>query len=226
MSNNTKRVPVNNLWQKDKLYPNSSKQLIIWDVDDVVWSAAEVCVDIINERFILPYQTPKSVNDIKDWGFKSIYRDITQKDIEDIFASDEFFNRVQLKEGFVTALKSGLLSKYNNVFVTKGSKENLIKKEKCLQRMLGGDFEMFEFVGLSMEENKSDINMIGGIIIDDNVNYLKNTNAYLKILLKNDRETQYNNLSDKEQCSIENLYIVNNWDELIQVLEFNSTYKI
>lgn len=59
--------------------------------------------------------------------------------------------------------------------------------------------------------------MSGGIQIDDRVDCLKDTNAGVKILITNGRRFSWN---DPEKCvGIENLYIVNNWDEATQVVD-------
>ena len=58
--------------------------------------------------------------------------------------------------------------------------------------------------------------MQGGIQIDDNIRSIENTNAAIKILLKNEHDFPWNNLKP----NIDNLYVVQNWKEVYQILEF------
>lgn len=60
--------------------------------------------------------------------------------------------------------------------------------------------------------------MSNGIQIDDNISFL-NTNAKIKILMLNYNDTVYNNI-DKMQNE-ENIYRINDFEELNQILKFN-----
>lgn len=62
--------------------------------------------------------------------------------------------------------------------------------------------------------------MLNGIQIDDNINNLINSDAKIKILLKNHRNTNYNNY-DQINTEIENLYVVDDIKQVEDILKFN-----
>ena len=76
----------------------------------------------------------------------------------------------------------------------------------------------YEFIGLLPNSEKHIVNMEGEIQIDDNLKNLVNTNAGLKILLKNNLETDYNTYSKFKP--IDNLYEVNTLQEVYEIIAF------
>ena len=86
-------------------------------------------------------------------------------------------------------------------------------------------FNTFKFIGLGLEESKANINMSGAIQIDDNFSYLSNTNAKLKILVKNYHDRTYNN-SFGNVDTLDNLYNVNDLNDIWQILDFNIGYQL
>ena len=208
---------------------NPKKQTIFWDLDDVVFNSTEVVIDIINKNFREPnHITPKSVQDFKDWGYKSIYAPLTQDQLHEIFKSQQFWDSIQVKQGFLNLAKSGVLSHYNNVIVTAGVDETFKKKKTLLQRTLEDnnlsyDKIFSDFFGITDIHNfdKSVVDMREGIQIDDAYFNLIDTNARCKILLKNYMETDYNNSFGDYKEILDNLYEVNNFTEIHQILEFN-----
>ena len=72
---------------------------------------------------------------------------------------------------------------------------------------------------------KASYDMKGGIQVDDVFYNLENTNARLKILLKNDRDTDYNDILTCEG-NTEDLYVINTLKELKDILIFNIAYNL
>ena len=221
-----------NKFKKYSLKPNLNnpkKQTIFWDLDDVILNSSEVVVDIINKKFRDPLNLPhKSPNDIKDWGYKSILSTLTQNQVHEIFRSKQFWDEVEVKQDFINIAKSGLLSRYNNVIVTAGVEETFSKKKLLLQisleeNGLSYDKIFSDFFGITDIHNfdKSVVDMRGGIQIDDAYFNLIDTNARCKILFKNYLETDYNNSFGDYKEILDNLYEVNNFAEIHQILEFN-----
>ena len=70
-------------------------------------------------------------------------------------------------------------------------------------------------------ERESVVDMRDGIQIDDAYFNLIDTNARCKILLKNYMETVSNNSFGDYKEILDNLYEVNNFAEIHQILEFN-----
>lgn len=221
-----------NKFKKFSLKPNLNnpkKQTIFWDLDDVVFNSTEVVVDIINKNFREPnHLSPRSIQDVKDWGYKSIYAPLTQNQVHEIFKSQQFWDSIQVKQDFLSLAKSGVLSHYNNVIVTAGVNETFTKKKALLQRTLEDnnlsyDKIFSDFFGITDIHNfdKSVVDMKDGIQIDDAYFNLIDTNARCKILLKNYMETVSNNSFGDYKEILDNLYEVNNFAEIHQILEFN-----
>lgn len=78
----------------------------------------------------------------------------------------------------------------------------------------------WSYICVGDDEDKNIVDMSNGIFIDDKLENLIVTNAKIKILLKNGIDTNYNTLRDKNAV-IDNLYVVNDLDEIRQILEFN-----
>jgi len=207
---------------------NPTKQTIFWDVDDVVINSLEVTVDLINEWYNKPNNLPiKSVSEAKDWKLQAIHKGLTPEQIDYIFRCPEFWAKVQIREGFNNIIHSPILNKYNHVFVTKGTLDNLTYKE-CFLRTFLGEFytDHFEYIGLLDHESKGTINMSGGIMIDDNMRNLLESNASIKILITNGIETCYNNAYGDFKVTPENLYIVNTLEDIQELLTFNSEHNL
>lgn len=105
----------------------NNKQKLFFDADDVILNSSEVVISILNKEYgITP---PKTTKDLKDWGYKSIYKGMTFEKITEIYSSEEFWSQVQLKEEFVSLLKDEeLFNNYDWCIVSKGDKDNIDKK--------------------------------------------------------------------------------------------------
>ena len=196
------------------------KQTIYIDVDDVVLQSQERIQEIIKQK----YNHTGEVKDKEtvDWCFKSIYRKLTYDELEGYFDSDLFWQSIKLKPD-ILKLVSSLKEYYNFIFVTKGTEDNIKKKFNYLYKFK--EFESFGFYAIQPNESKSIVRMFNGIQIDDNYNYLKDTDAKVKILLKNDKDTNYNSYYLIKD-NLENLYILNNLEEILNLLIFNVECKL
>ena len=220
---------MNNQINKEEISDNqeNNKTTIFLDIDDVIFNSSEIVVSILNQR----YSLNKTINDLRDWGYRSIYPKMTIKMIEDIYESKDFWDKIEIKNEFLIHIcqNKELWEQYNWAFVTQGNWNNLGKKNNFLyQHPIFKDYyNNVYFFGLGINEPKSNINMINGIQIDDNFNNLKGTNANLKILLKNNRDTNYNTHEIKKDLyNREDLYIINTFKELREILLFNLEEKI
>ena len=213
---------VNELSNYDS-YEQSTKQTIYWDADDVILNSGETIVELLNQKRQGLGLEPKKLSDLKDQGYKSILRTVSKREIELLFESDEFWDRVQIKPEFMNLLNSGIFKSYNHQIVTKGSIENQARKFVKLSLDLKG----WNWIHHSILENqdKSIVNMENGIQIDDNYDNLIKTNARIKILLKNNLTTDYNTDYGK-YGNIDNLYIVDTLEEVGQILKFNLEFNL
>lgn len=180
-------------------------------------------VDLINKKYRIPnHLSPKTRAECKDWEFKGLWRSLTKEQQMELFESSDFWDSVTIKEEFYNVINSGILDKYDNVFVTKGSIYNLFKKKEFLydNSDIKEAIKDFGYVGLAEGVDKASIDMTDGIQIDDNYGNLKNTKAKIKILVKNYVESAVNNSYGLIETP-DNLYNVNSLNEVLDILKFN-----
>ena len=148
---------------------------------------------------------------------------MTTEQIEEIFESDDFWGYVELNKILVKAFEDGLWDNYNWVFVTKGTEENLQKKYNYLsQQSFLKSHSNWTYYRLNLNESKSKVHMMGGIQIDDLYGNLVNTDADVKILLKNGRDTPFNT-PKKETDNFENLYFADDMNHIVSILNWYSS---
>lgn len=198
---------------------NFDKPTVYMDIDDVLLDSTNAVLDVIYKR----YGIRQEQGNIKDWRFRSAKRDMTTEQIEEIFESDDFWNSVKLNEILIKAFEDGLWDKFNWIFVTKGTEQNLQKKFDYLSQQ---DFlqshSNWTYYRLDLNESKAKVHMMGGIQIDDLYGNLVNTDADLKILLKNGRDTPFNT-SKRETDNFENLYFADDMNHIVSILNWYSS---
>lgn len=199
------------------------KPSIVLDFDDTLVKSSEAIIKILNKKFGLN----KTVADSKDWNFRSINRNLTEQDINNLFATEEFFNTVQWNENALNFLQR-FKEEYNYIICSKGTKQNLELKEKFLEIELKEKFQIdYEFIGLKFINqksslNKGDINFSQCLFcIDDNTEAIESINTPIKFLIKNYTNTNWN----QTPKNMEGVYVVNTFKEIIQVCEFDLEMK-
>lgn len=189
---------------------------IYMDCDDTILNSSAAIIEILNER----YGVNKTVNDLRDYKYRSIVGTVSQEEILGIFQSEQFWKKVQFNEIFVEAIKK-LKNIFKFIIVSKGTKENLEAKEVHLKKAfkeMGVDIEFIGIpiiLGSSSKFEKSLVDMTGGIQIDDCTDELR-TKAAVRILLRNNRRVHWNYIPENE----ENFYAVDTWKEIEEILEF------
>lgn len=187
---------------------------VFLDADDTVLESSKAVIQIINQRYAI--DPPKTISDLKEWNYTCIYPGMTQEEVEEIYKSQEFFDTIQVNPEFLTVYETYHCD-FNFVIVTKGTKENLDRKEAFFIR----HFPKMRFIGIEFgDENnsgfdKSCVDMSMGIQIDDRVDALESTNAGCKILLKNGMELEWNTPEPGNE-----FYIVNRWKEIGEIFKF------
>ena len=197
-----------------------TKITLYLDADDTILLSSVAVIDILNERYnIIP---KKTIDDLKDWEYKSIYGRLSKEEKNAIYGSDEFFDRVKIHPDFLDFYNKNYKD-FNFVIVTKGTEENIKKKKKFLRKVLD---KGFEYIGLPINDrfddeedntkkfDKSCVNMKHGIQIDDRTDALATTNAPIKILYKHNTDMRWN----RGYENIENFYATNPWKEIIDIL--------
>ena len=124
--------------------------------------------------------------DIKTWNFKEYDKDLTDAQIEQIFADERFFDELKFYEG---AKEFCISHEKNIIIVTKGTDKNLYLKKQWLKEQ-GVNVPV---IGLPIEVSKSIINMgTNSVFIDDSTYNLKDSNSVWKIQFREYGETDWN----------------------------------
>ena len=175
------------------------------DFDDTITSSVENVVRIINKR----YNRNVKPQDIGMWDFSDVYPDIPLEDIVSVFGEKEFFKTLKLKNDVIPTLRR--YGKYNNLIIV-SKVDGIAIKEKydwIKEHLMDIGIDI-EFRGIPLGKSKGIIDMSDGIMIDDNAQFLKETNAKYKILYKCDRAF------DDTQDWV--CYTVSSWKELNKLL--------
>ena len=175
------------------------------DFDDTIASSIENVVRIINKR----YNRNVKPQDIGKWDFSDVYPDIPLENIVSVFGEKEFFKTLKLKNDVIPTLRR--YGKYNNLIIV-SKVDGIAIKEKydwIKEHLIDIGIDI-EFRGIPLGKSKGIIDMSDGIMIDDNVQFLKETNAKYKILYKCDRA--FDDTQDWDG------YAVSSWKELNKLL--------
>ena len=143
---------------------------IYLDVDGVLIHSCQAVCDILNED----KGTNFTGDQVLSWNFKEICPDLTDGDIELLFADDRFFKYVQWIKGareFIERHKNDI------TIVTKGTYLNILRKILFFNRY---DISV-PIEGLSLDTSKNEIDMSNGIFIDDCTKNLIESNAKYKV---------------------------------------------
>lgn len=161
------------------------KKKLFFDVDNTITNSTKRFVDIYNQVY----------NANADWTkcYRWDYSDICPllEDSEQFFARPDFYTNIELTDEYIKGVISMFyLTGYDIHFVTIGTKDNLKYKKNWL-------VEQFPFVSDSKmillektDMGKGEIDMIGGILIDDNYINLLTSNADHKICMH--KKTEWN----------------------------------
>lgn len=159
------------------------------DFDEVLVDSIRSILLILNPRYGTDFKT----SDCTQWDFKDLFPDITLNEVEKCFESDEFWGTLRFKTigqnvlDFLDKLKPY----YNIVIVSKGTETNLKKKRQWLMDNMPISYI---FIPIGLDGSKGEINMAGGVHIDDNQYYLNESNATYKLLFANTLHiTDWNN---------------------------------
>lgn len=186
------------------------KNKLYLDCDDTILNSSECIIEILNKK----NNTKKTIEDLSDFGYRSIDGKISKKEILKLFESDIFWDSVNLNQNFVK-IKEFIDSNFDVSVVSCGTDINLRKKESFVKSNLG-----YDFIGVLIDEEmnlcKKHIDMENSIQIDDNIKSIENTNAAIKILLQNNEKNVWN----KPNPNIDNLYVARDWDDIFEILQF------
>lgn len=143
---------------------------IYLDVDGVLIHSCQAVCDILNED----RGTNFTGDQVLSWNFKEICPDLTDEDIELLFADDRFFEYVKWIDG-----AREFINRHANdiTIVTKGTYRNIFRKID----FFNDNNINVKVKGLPLDMSKSKIDMSNGLFIDDCTKNLEESNAKYKI---------------------------------------------
>lgn len=186
------------------------------DFDEVLVDSIRSILLILNPR----YGTDFKPDDCTRWDFKDLFPDITPDEVKKCFESDEFWGTLRFKTTgqHVLDFLDKLKPCYNIVIVSKGTETNLKKKRQWLMDNMPISYI---FIPIGLDGSKGEINMAGGVHIDDNQYYLNESNATYKLLFANTpHTTNWNNEWEGEMFN--SFYDLRVIDALKMIVEFQN----
>ena len=194
-------------------------QKILLDIDDTLLKSSEEIIRQLNHK----NSTHKTIDDLIDYQYRSIDKNITQEDITNMYASEEFFNHVNFNDGTID-----FIIKYSRifdiVFISYGTEENLLRKINLLSNMatrcqLNNVFFVTCEIGRA---NKNEVLLDNVYLaIDNHAGHLSELNAPKKILLKNFQEVDWN----ETPINDENTYVATSFKDIEDMIDFDLKLK-
>lgn len=189
---------------KEKIYVNF----------ETITNSSEVIIKLLNEKYNI--NPPKTIKDLKDLTYKSIYRNLDGKDIENIKKSKEYYTNLKINKDFVELYES-----------TKHIYEWEIILDRQYQEpeyTISITVWILTYLGDIMITNLyQPINQINfkGTHIDFNYNNFNFNSSCNKILLTQLLDTKYNYLKGGEEYT----YQVHTWNDIKYIIEFFTNNK-
>ena len=199
--------------------PVGKKKLKLFiDIDNTIYNSTKRVVDILNER----YCKAIDYRNVKHYSFLDQFPEVPYQEIKDLFDLPTFYTNTNFYE-FLTLTAFMVLTrlcdknKASINFVTLGTIKNLEYKRDWLNNACTAwEIEYNEYYGNTNSKNdKTFIDMSDGILIDDNAECLRKSNASIKILLKNNKDTSWNKVFPNDE-----FYIANDWNDVYDMLTF------
>ena len=184
---------------------------IFLDFDNTIVESNSRIIEMMNKKFNIN----KNESDLKDYGYNSIHP-ITGSEIIYLYEADDFFDKLKLKP-LALEIINKYVNLYNIIVTSKGTPENLRKKEIWIKKNLPKEIK---FIGMQNTcISKKVVDMKESIQIDDNSGCL-DTNAAVKILYKS-----YNNYPWQSINPGDNVLCVNDWKDIDNILSFYLKYN-
>ena len=179
---------------------------IFLDFDDTLTDSIENVVRIANKR----YNKTANHKELSRWDFSDLYPDIKHEELTAIFGEKEFFDTLKLKNDVIKSL-TGLCRSNNIIIVSKVTLKAMKPKALWIKNNLSDIGIKVQFIGVLLDKSKGVVDMADGIVVDDNVKFLEETNAKYKIYFNNQRK-----FDETQQWGGLTVY---NWKELYKLLK-------
>lgn len=185
-----------------------NKIKVFIDFDNTLVNSNQVAINYFNKKF----NKNEKLCDLKRYDFSDLFPEATSKDVCDLFNGNELFDNLEFIEDCHTKLYG--IRKFIDVDVVSiGSEQNGKLKIEWARKntTIVNNITIID----SERHNKSAVDMSDGVFIDDHIECLRSSNAKIKILYRFNQDGDWNKYDN-----IDKVYIVNTWDEIIEILKF------
>lgn len=185
---------------------------IYLDFDNTLVDSNSAMVYLLNQEF----GTKKEYKDLKKYDFKDLFPELTDEHCEELFGDWRLFSLLEFFDNCFETLDY-FKKRCNYSLVTYGNKYNLSAKKIWCERYLPflKELHLLEYVPGDINYDKSMIDMSDGIFIDDHIDYLRSSNAKVKILFRNNHDGDWNEINN-----LDDVYVVNSWKEIYHIIKF------
>lgn len=187
---------------------NEIDNVVLVDIDDVLWDLLTPWVSIINKNNNLCVP----VTDCKGWDMDKLFPTLTKEQIYDPLNEEEFWKNVEPRKGAVEYLRKLIDTGYDVKLCTTTSYKGYKPKVQRLREL----FPFFNYHNIISCYTKQLV--MGLVLVDDYIENLKG-GTYNKILFT----AQHNLLIPDSELKKENIVRVNNWEECYN--EINNIYR-
>lgn len=192
---------------------NRKKPIKVYlDFDNTLVDSNSAMVYLLNQEF----GTKKEYKDLKKYDFKDLFPELTDEHCEELFGDWRLFSLLEFFDNCFETLNY-FKKRCNYSLVTYGNKYNLSAKKIWCERYLPflKELHLLEYVPGDINYDKSMIDMSDGIFIDDHIDYLRSSNAKVKILFRNNHDGDWNEINN-----LDDVYVVNSWKEIYHIIKF------
>lgn len=182
------------------------------DFDNTLVDSNNAMIYLLNQE----YGTDRKYEELKRYDFKDLFPKLTDEHCEELFGGWRLFGLLDFFESCYETLDY-FKKRCEYSLVTYGSKENLFCKEFWCKKHLPfiKNYYLLEFKEDNCGYDKSMIDMSDGIFVDDHIEYLRSSNAKVKILFRNNHDGDWNEINN-----LDDVYVVNSWKEIYHIIKF------
>lgn len=157
------------------------KRKLFVDLDGVCYDTIKRICELYNEdfRYYDGFEMARP-SQIQSWDFEELQL-VNKNYIDYYFTQPRFFDGLNQYAFSKIYIQKLLWDGYSITFVSKGSAPNLKLKQKWKDE----HYPECDLVGVPLNHDKSQVNMAGGILIDDELRNLSTSNASVKICFGN-----------------------------------------
>lgn len=162
------------------------------------------------------YGENKKYEDLKKYTFKDLFPQLTDEKCEEIFGDWRLFSLLEFFDDCYETLEY-FKKRCDYSLVTYGNSYNLSEKKVWCERYLPfiKNYYFLEYQPGQQSYDKSMVDMSDGIFIDDHIDYLRSSNAKIKILFRNNHDGDWNQFDN-----LDDVYVVNTWKEIYHIIKF------